>query len=251
MSQAATKVCRFCETDVSGLPRIKDKKGRYACEPCFERLKQKQAAQRSVSAVAAPKDAPGSDLEIESGMIELEATPQRAEGLFCPECAMPVERTSVLCVHCGYSPGEGKRLRTEVGKRAEIIDHSRGRISWENQLAAIAPLAAGLFYCFMWVFSRLMRRTDLASHINWTLVVNIVILTVIACYPIACLWAAINDSRRHHSAWWTVLVAICPPATMVHIYGRAENAALKLHMGISIAVMGVVTFMVLKGGIAG
>ncbi|XOV76257.1 MAG: hypothetical protein ACFHWZ_04770 [Phycisphaerales bacterium] len=43
MSEVATKVCRFCEKDVSGEARIKDKKGRYACQPCFERLKAKRA----------------------------------------------------------------------------------------------------------------------------------------------------------------------------------------------------------------
>lgn len=250
MNQSITKACRFCSQDVAGKPRIKDKKGRYACQPCFERLKAKRAKQTRALAKA-PKAGGEPELEIESGMIELEAAPKNADGLFCPECARPVERTSVLCVHCGYSPGEGKRLRTEVGKRAEIVDHSRGRISWENQLAAIAPLAAGLFYCVMWVFKRLMRKTDLASHINWTLVGNIAILAVVACYPIGCVWAATNDARRHHSAWWSVLVAICPPVTLVHIYARAENAALKLHMAISIAVTAVVTFMVLKGGIAG
>lgn len=244
MSQATTKVCRFCQADVSGKPRIKDTKGRYACQPCFEKVKAKKAA-------ASAKESDAIGLEVESGMLELEAAPKQSDGLFCPECARPVDRNSVLCVHCGYSPGEGKRLKTEVGKRAEIVDHSRGRISWENQLAALAPLGAVLSYIVFKVGGRLMRRTDIASHINWTLVGNIAILAVVACYPIGCVWAATNDARRHHSSWWAVLVAICPPVTLVHIYARAENAVLKLHTAISIAIATGVTLMVLKGGIAG
>lgn len=249
MSDVATKVCRFCTKDVSGEARIKDKKGRYACQPCFERLKAKRTAETATTRTE-PQD-PGFGLEVESGMIELEGASTKGDGLFCPECAMPVERSSVLCVHCGFSPGEGTRLQTEVGKRAEIVDHSRGPISWENQIAALAPLVAVVVYFVFPILSRLLRRTDLASHINWTLVGNIGILAVVACYPIGCVWAATNDARRHHSAWWAVLVAICPPVTLVHVYARAENVTLKLHTAISIAVASGVSFMVLKGGIAG
>ncbi|MFU8828341.1 MAG: hypothetical protein ACNA8P_02800 [Phycisphaerales bacterium] len=247
---SAQKICRFCRSDVAGKPRIKDKKGRYACQPCFERVKATQSASR-VATASTLKDSGEIGLEVEGGMIELEDSPKNEGGLFCPECGMAVERSSVLCVHCGYSPGEGKRLQTEIGKRAEIVDHSRGPISWENQIAVLAPMGAVLAYLVFKVGGRLMHRTDIASHINWTLVGNIAILAVVACYPIGCVWAATNDARRHHSAWWSVLVAICPPVTFVHVYARAENAALKLHMAISIAVAAGVTFMVLKGGIAG
>ena len=250
MSEVAAKTCRFCRQDVSSKPRIKDRKGRYSCRPCFERLNAKRSADRSPATPQPASEEPLS-LEIESGMIDAGAASPRSDALYCPECAMPVERTSVLCVHCGFSPGAGTRLQTEVGKRAELVDHTRGPISWENQVAALVPVGAVFVYLVFPIIGRLLRRTDLASHINWTLVGNVAVLAIVSCYPIGCIWAATNDARRHHSSIWAVSVAILPPVTLVHIYARAESATLKIHMALSIAVATGITLMVLKGGIAG
>ena len=47
------KVCVLCKEDVARKPRHKDARGRYFCEPCFQRAKEHAAKKKSVSAESA------------------------------------------------------------------------------------------------------------------------------------------------------------------------------------------------------
>lgn len=120
MSQTVNKVCRFCRTDVSGKPRIKDKKGRYACQPCFERLKEKRGSEAQAPAIAAPSAAFDPDIDTESIALALEeptaaATPSRA----CPSCSAAIGANDVFCIHCGTNVQTGGKLGKVKVKKAK------------------------------------------------------------------------------------------------------------------------------------
>lgn len=136
MSEVATKVCRFCEKDVSGEARIKDKKGRYACQPCFERLKAKRASE---SAPSPPKQVAGSmfdeDIDTASIALALEASaPVQTKA--CPSCDAAMGVGDVFCVNCGTNTQTGGRAGKVKLKKAK---QHRSKPARERRRASKEP----------------------------------------------------------------------------------------------------------------
>ena len=63
-----SKPCGICGQDCAGRPRIKDPKGRYFHEHCYEQARETQAAQRKAAAID-PTPVPGEEVDPEFGMM--------------------------------------------------------------------------------------------------------------------------------------------------------------------------------------
>ena len=104
-SQPAGKVCALCATDVAAQPRVKDKQGRYFCQPCFDKVRQKRAAAKSASVTAPAAESAGFAIdEPDLGSVREESTVPigfRQQEL-CPQCEHPVTESARICVNCGY-----------------------------------------------------------------------------------------------------------------------------------------------------
>lgn len=119
---SAQKICRFCRSDVAGKPRIKDKKGRYACQPCFERLKARQAGAQHIPE---PRSNPYQAFtpEIDTEYISLETVsepPVHAQTKRCPSCKVSMGASDVFCISCGTNVQTGGRAGNVKVKKAKV-----------------------------------------------------------------------------------------------------------------------------------
>jgi hypothetical protein len=127
---APAKICVACGQDCANKPRIKDARGRYFCQPCFQKLEQKQkaaAAPPAAMAVAtAPKApaarpaprapaAPGADLLDDLAKLAAAAPAAEVERT-CPACSAPLAPNAVFCTGCGYNLQTGQRVGTQALK---------------------------------------------------------------------------------------------------------------------------------------
>ena len=128
--------CRFCRQDVSGQKRIKDRKGRYACRPCFERLQAKRAVEAEVKPTAT---SPGFDADVDTETIALE-TPPPVQMKTCQGCDAAMAPSAVFCVNCGMNTQTGQRAgKLKLGKSKS----HRSRAPRERRRASSEPASGG------------------------------------------------------------------------------------------------------------
>lgn len=141
---SASKVCVKCGADVAGKPRVKDPKGHYLCQACFDRVQGERkgaageaaveaatsSASKSAPKGAAKAQASGVDVEVPAeegifGVVDLDALAPVAEVpkpralKVCPACGKAREQDSVVCVSCGFDERAGFQRGTGVGASAK------------------------------------------------------------------------------------------------------------------------------------
>jgi hypothetical protein len=117
-----------CGQDCSDRKRVKDRLGRYYCQPCHEAQKARLAAAAAQTpaqptpaepsrpaAPPPPARAEGNMGSIFNLMADAEASapasgPPAVPGVACPSCRSPMAAGAVLCVSCGYDTRTGKVL---------------------------------------------------------------------------------------------------------------------------------------------
>lgn len=111
----ATKPCTVCGIDCAGRARVKDNKGRYFCEHCFEVTKQTKQIQTSPPP---PPPLLVPDVQADNSfLLDIPSAPLAAPEVHrCPECGRPLPVSAKLCVGCGYDVASGKRLNVKVAK---------------------------------------------------------------------------------------------------------------------------------------
>lgn len=114
------KLCVICGTDVSGKPRFKDSKGRYACKECAVR-NGFDPASRALGDTAVDTEAildePAPKLKEESGIgmrskgAAVKASPVAPPGReLCPKCKTIMPQGELVCPACGYSIALGESV---------------------------------------------------------------------------------------------------------------------------------------------
>lgn len=104
-STAPAKVCTRCGQDCAGKPRVKDQRGRYTCQPCYDQLKAERTAPTPSPAPIAPSEPEGFDVfALESSAEEPKTSP-------CRNCGAPLAESAVLCVSCGFNKKLGRTAR--------------------------------------------------------------------------------------------------------------------------------------------
>lgn len=101
---ASPKVCVSCGAEVANVARVKDRRGRYLCRPCFERVQARRARSQ-----AAPPEPEGGDV-----MSSLLARAKPPGARPCLQCGSPNPLDAVLCVRCGYNRSAGAVMTTQV-----------------------------------------------------------------------------------------------------------------------------------------
>lgn len=227
MSQAVTKVCRFCETDVSGLPRIKDKKGRYACQPCFERLKEKRRAE--ATAAPAPSAAFDPDVDTESIAIALEAPAAAAPGRPCPSCKAMMGAGDVFCIHCGTNAQTGGRAGKVKVKKAKPSKAKKSRRGGNADDCGPASAAFSVLFVVAVGLGLLLSRPLGLPPVVLSLSLMLFI-GYIGAIGILTLVAAL----RQDGFVQFLLVWFVPFYALYWVYGRAESSLLKLNFTLAI-----------------
>jgi hypothetical protein len=107
---------------------VKDKKGRYLCQPCVERLKaRKRHAEPDEPIPLAAGD--GDVMASLLGSSKVVSSPP------CSQCGAPMSAGAVVCVQCGYHHGAGAAITTQVARMGPA----------EGERAASAAAAAFSF----------------------------------------------------------------------------------------------------------
>jgi hypothetical protein len=116
----AGKICVSCGEDVAGKPRTKDARGRYYCQPCYQKLAQKHARRESMPMPKAPPAARPGLLDLPDDVAAPDAhvlqdligdVPAAAPmAMVCPGCRLSIPSGSVLCTHCGYNLQTGTAI---------------------------------------------------------------------------------------------------------------------------------------------
>ena len=132
----------YCARDCSGIPRVKDAQGRYACRACME-------AQAGGKAGAAPavSAAGGSGEENPLGdLAALAAAERRAVGAVsamtgvCPACRAPMDESAALCINCGADRHTGRARKVKVSK-APSLNAGEAAAAADEALIKTNPLA--------------------------------------------------------------------------------------------------------------
>lgn len=137
----APKVCVVCKCDLAGVPRTRDKHGKYFCTACYEKaLKAKhdrQARERNAQTAGSTHDASHVDLDAllpnhgeGTGDVldDLVAPPPprpipRPRGhdpRECPACNHVLAVGAVMCTNCGYNLSSGVALHVNLPSSAKI-----------------------------------------------------------------------------------------------------------------------------------
>jgi hypothetical protein len=137
-SDSSGKICVACGTDCAGRPRVKDPRGRYYCEPCYDK-------RRSSQQVSAAGASPGLALEPEPSILDelLGAQAGAEPGGSCPNCGQELPGGAVLCVNCGFNLRDGSAVPQIVQTQATSRARS-GDSAWPIVVGVISiVLAAG------------------------------------------------------------------------------------------------------------
>ncbi|MFB3430973.1 MAG: hypothetical protein ABL309_08630 [Phycisphaerales bacterium] len=241
MSEIATKVCRFCEKDVSGEARIKDKKGRYACQPCFERLKAKRAQTHQIPEPKAnPYSAFAPDIDTDAISIETDAAsagvgqqPMRP----CPSCKAMMGAADVFCVQCGTNVQTGGKLGKAKVKKAKPRKAKRQRNSDLGTVSLVGSLifAAALCVC--------MLIGGAGGEISRPQVISTILFI---CYAAAIGLLTLGSAFKQDGFLHMLAVWFVPFYAFYWVYARAESAMLKLHFSL-VLVLYIPYIVVLLG----
>ncbi|MFO0375724.1 MAG: hypothetical protein ACK51N_01615, partial [bacterium] len=163
--QGVVKVCMHCGRDCSGVPRVKDAQGRYACRACMEAQAGGQAGAAS-AAGGSGEENPLGDL------AALAAAERRAVGAVsamtgvCGTCHAPMDDSAAVCINCGADRRTGKARKVKVskapslnaGEAAAAADEARIKtnpLAWAGGALAGAGLGVagwvGLTHAGVWV----------------------------------------------------------------------------------------------------
>jgi hypothetical protein len=131
----AGKICVSCGEDVAAKPRTKDAKGRYYCQPCYQKAIASKHAKRESAPM--PKVGPplqrqardefglliddgesavtpppiirnggtgysGSDPNVLESLLDIEPA-HEAPSMICPSCRSKIAAGGFLCTVCGYN----------------------------------------------------------------------------------------------------------------------------------------------------
>lgn len=156
----ASKVCVVCKCDLAGVPRTRDKHGKYFCNPCYEKaLKAKhdrQARERNAQSAGSTHHASHVDLDAllpnhgeGTGEVldELVAPPPRPmpkpkghDPRKCPVCEGVLEVGAVMCTNCGYNLSSGVALQVTLPSSKVRIPKRTSTTVW----AVICILLGGI-----------------------------------------------------------------------------------------------------------
>lgn len=155
---STSKVCVVCQEDCAGRPRVKDKQGRYFCEPCYEEARRRMQEKQAVStksmetpelagetcdetAIDEPvvdefNDDPPmlNDLvdQLAPTMPQTKETPRTQ----CELCGELIPVDAVLCTSCGYNRKTGEKI---------AVKKQRARSDWAADSGFfITPVVAGI-----------------------------------------------------------------------------------------------------------
>ncbi len=223
MSQVTTKVCRFCQTDVSGKPRIKDKKGRYACQPCFEKLKARQEqAQRIPEPKSNPYSAFAPDIDTDAISLDAGGGVAEARTMPCPSCKAVMGANDVFCVNCGTNVQTGGKLGTVKVKKAKARKVKLERPS-SNDGGTVSAVFSIVFAIALAVGMLSGNRAGVPP-----IVLNLSLLLFIA-YAGAIGISTLVAAFRQDGLVRMLLVWFVPFYGIYWLYARAESSLLKLN----------------------
>lgn len=154
MPADSQKICVACNKSCDGQPRIKDPKGRYFHQQCYEEVKrahkQKQREQERAAADAfnAPPvgtSADAGDDDIMSMLLDDAAASPSAPpviprgGGTCPSCGQAMSAGAVICMNCGFNAQSGHAVHTNVAAAPRAA--SGGNI-WPTVIGVICIIYA-------------------------------------------------------------------------------------------------------------
>ena len=121
----ATKSCTICGIDCTNRPRVKDQKGRYMCQECFDKAKKTKQIQKSpppAAGATSSKTVDTSILNDNSFLLDMGSSNAAGtgSGKACPECGRVMSAHAVVCIGCGYNATTGKRLNLKIEKPKKI-----------------------------------------------------------------------------------------------------------------------------------
>lgn len=227
MSETAVKRCRFCNTDVSGMARIKDKKGRYACQPCFERLKEsRRIEQMRTEAKRSPQLAafdPEIDTETLSIEVEHSVSTASQHPRSCPTCKAGIGAQDVVCINCGtnvQSGGRAKKVRIKKARVGTARSGNSGQASLIASVVFAAVLGAGM----MWGIYGNPAVLGISLLLYFSYAGAVGILTVVAAF-------------KEGGLLQMLLVWFLPFYSLYWVYGRAESGLLKLNFTLGLVLL--------------
>lgn len=155
-ARVQTQPCVLCGRDVSHLPRVRDRRGRYWCKSCYNRAMLALKARRAESTGRCTRNRRCSDdravlhpaLTLEERQRELQSKSHEKE---CPDCHHALSPEAVLCVACGHDLRTGTRAPATLVE-SDLVNTAdrqapparRSHTHWLLAGALLLTIAAGV-----------------------------------------------------------------------------------------------------------
>jgi hypothetical protein len=272
--QGASKVCVVCKCDLAGVPRTKDKHGKYFCNPCYEKaLKAKhdrQARERNAQTAGSTHHASHADLDAllpdhGEGTGEVldelitpppKPMPRPHDPRECPHCNHVLEVGAVMCTNCGYNLASGVALKVNLPSATNVkVPHRTSTTVW----AVICVLlgGAGLLINFLFLSGSAMFSGlgdgDRPSEFS-------VVLSLIGAISLTGVGVLmfLRNEWAHNVALATFIIAlgnsaysllsnlISPPEDSHSAYATGFVAGQLIIAGVALAVVAVFYLLLLR-----
>lgn len=151
------KICVICGQDCAGRPRVRDPKGHYYCQDCYEKAKRRQEEARAASSpepVAAPPppEPPEPDLDDDfaGGLALLDEVASEVQASApppisaCPGCGYALAPGAAICTACGYNLQTGRTLQATAVTAAPPVGAAvAGGAVWPSVVGLISVIFGG------------------------------------------------------------------------------------------------------------
>jgi len=219
--EGAAKVCVVCGCDCNGIPRTKDKRGRYFCQPCYQRAIALAKARRLQAAAAAREADLPSVMEdytqpapVDSGLGDLmgleHGTPIETKRT-CAACGAVLPHGQLRCSCGGPKPLAAKPAATKAGSAG----------------VSMPGLPTGLL-ANPWIIALgitvVLGAMFLIGRSNPQVMTLYVGIATLFCLAIG-IWTLVCAFQT--SAGTGVLCLCLPPYTLYFVYGKSGSRTLQ------------------------
>jgi len=227
-ASGSAKVCVVCGEDCANRQRTKDNKGRYYCQPCYEKARhdvQKKVAAPLKIPKAPARPIPDSTFNPFDEMLE---STQRTSGRTCGSCGNPIAEDAIICLGCGFNIETGSKLGVKVEKpKRERSINIGGSLS-----GLLSPPVAGLLALGFFVGFFFLAQGDEGLSAAYIGIHSVFALVV---------WVFVIIAGFRESILYGIGCLICLPVSLYVAFAVNDNGYIKWLYGVSF-IAGILEF---------
>lgn len=223
------KICRLCNLSCEGRPRVKDSRGRYYCQSCYQEQRRRRA-ERQRRESRATSEATSLDARPMSVNADAFADLHVESKRRCDGCRAFIGASDVVCIHCGFNRDTGQHLDTLVAsdsssnERAESEDSEPAWYAPRSLLSNGWIVYAGIQVPFLVMFFNAYADGPRAVAGLWPILLGFD----------AFVWLGVLVAAAMSSVGWALACMFVPFVSLWWVYMESESGLLKILVTVSL-----------------